>query len=206
MARGGSSNGDSAVARASRAGRTRLRSVATGVACSRALNPATGAGLRPRTFTVSLYRSPTENERPALVVPRELERYAPRGHLHEGGGEEHHAATDCERAPSCRCGGCAGRGWGEWGKPTIVLRGKKATIVGSGLINGRSGDDVIVGSAGDDVINAGGGNDRVCAKVQARRRCATTSNAARVGSSSPPRRHGGMPSVNRLGHRQGVNA
>ncbi len=40
--------------------------------------------------------------------------------------------------------------------------GKKATIVGSGLINGTSGDDVIVGSAVADVINAGDGNDRVC--------------------------------------------
>jgi hypothetical protein len=31
--------------------------------------------------------------------------------------------------------------------------GKKATIVGSGLINGTQGDDVIVGSATDDEID-----------------------------------------------------
>src|SRR6476469_11011936 len=37
-----------------------------------------------------------------------------------------------------------------------------ATIVGSGVINGTSGDDVIVASAGNDVVNAGDGNDIVC--------------------------------------------
>src|ERR1700749_2531396 len=37
-----------------------------------------------------------------------------------------------------------------------------ATIVGSGVINGTSGDDVIVASDGNDVINAGDGNDIVC--------------------------------------------
>jgi Ca2+-binding RTX toxin-like protein len=36
--------------------------------------------------------------------------------------------------------------------------GRAATIVGSGVIVGTSGDDVIVGSAGADVINAGAGN------------------------------------------------
>jgi hypothetical protein len=60
---GGSSNGDSAVAQASRGGRTQLRSVATSVACSGALNPATGAGSRPQTVALSVGRSPTEKER-----------------------------------------------------------------------------------------------------------------------------------------------
>jgi Ca2+-binding RTX toxin-like protein len=46
--------------------------------------------------------------------------------------------------------------------PTPSCFGKHATIVGSGLINGTSGDDVIVGSDGADVVNAGDGNDRVC--------------------------------------------
>src|SRR5262245_19091132 len=46
--------------------------------------------------------------------------------------------------------------------PAPICFGKHATIVGSGLINGTSGDDVIVGSAGADLVNAGDGNDRVC--------------------------------------------
>src|SRR6266508_1947655 len=40
--------------------------VATSVACSGALNPATGAGSRPQTVAMSVCRSPTEKERPPL--------------------------------------------------------------------------------------------------------------------------------------------
>jgi hypothetical protein len=65
MAGDGSSNGNSAVAQASRGGRTRLRSVATSVALLGSLNPATGAGSQPQTVALSVCRSPTEKERPA---------------------------------------------------------------------------------------------------------------------------------------------
>ena len=40
--------------------------------------------------------------------------------------------------------------------------GKKATIRGSGTINGTAGTDVIVGSPADDVIGGQGGNDLIC--------------------------------------------
>jgi Ca2+-binding RTX toxin-like protein len=40
--------------------------------------------------------------------------------------------------------------------------GRPATMMGSGPINGTSGNDVIVGSSGPDTINAGGGHDVVC--------------------------------------------
>src|SRR5918993_5640985 len=48
------------------------------------------------------------------------------------------------------------------GSSTPTCFGRAATMVGSGVIVGTSGDDVIVGSAGDDEISAGAGNDRVC--------------------------------------------
>jgi Ca2+-binding RTX toxin-like protein len=51
---------------------------------------------------------------------------------------------------------------GASGDSTTKCFGKQATIVGSGLITGTSGDDVIVGSAGDDEIDGGDGNDRIC--------------------------------------------
>jgi hypothetical protein len=41
-----------------------FRNVATSVACSGALNPATGAGSRPQTVALSVCRSPTQKERP----------------------------------------------------------------------------------------------------------------------------------------------
>ena len=53
-----------------------FRNVATSVACSGALNPATGAGSRPQIVALSVCRSPTEKERPAQNGP--VERASPR--------------------------------------------------------------------------------------------------------------------------------
>jgi Ca2+-binding RTX toxin-like protein len=51
---------------------------------------------------------------------------------------------------------------GASGNATPKCFGERATIVGSGLIDGTEGVDVIVGSDGPDTINAFGGNDLVC--------------------------------------------
>src|SRR6185503_28936 len=40
--------------------------------------------------------------------------------------------------------------------------GKPATVAGSGIVGGTSGNDVIVGSASDDTIEGKGGNDLIC--------------------------------------------
>jgi Ca2+-binding RTX toxin-like protein len=42
--------------------------------------------------------------------------------------------------------------------------GVRATLLGSGTIQGTSGNDVIVGSSGTDDISGGGGNDRICGR------------------------------------------
>jgi hypothetical protein len=50
-------------------------------------------------------------------------------------------------------------------KPSLMCRGKEATIVASpqgGKTSGTSGDDVIVGLGGPDIIEGLGGNDIIC--------------------------------------------
>jgi hypothetical protein len=44
----------------------------------------------------------------------------------------------------------------------VNCHGATATMVGSGIIDGTSGDDVIVGSSGDDTIDGRGGDDIIC--------------------------------------------
>jgi Ca2+-binding RTX toxin-like protein len=56
-------------------------------------------------------------------------------------------------------GAVAARGFAA---PSAGCLGERATITGSGVINGTEGDDVIVGSSLNDTINAGGGDDLVC--------------------------------------------
>ena len=48
-------------------------------------------------------------------------------------------------------------------RTTPVCKGRPATIVGSGRMNGTAGDDVIVGGEGRDLIDGLGGDDRICA-------------------------------------------
>ncbi|HEX4365121.1 MAG TPA: FG-GAP-like repeat-containing protein [Solirubrobacteraceae bacterium] len=45
---------------------------------------------------------------------------------------------------------------------TAGCNGLAATITGSGIVNGTSGDDVIVTGNGADTINGGNGNDTIC--------------------------------------------
>ena len=46
--------------------------------------------------------------------------------------------------------------------PSAGCLGQRATITGSGIINGTEGDDVIVGSRLNDAINGRGGDDLIC--------------------------------------------
>jgi Ca2+-binding RTX toxin-like protein len=49
-----------------------------------------------------------------------------------------------------------------WAAPADTCFGERATITGSGIIDGTAGSDVIVGSDGGDTIDARSGNDLIC--------------------------------------------
>jgi hypothetical protein len=51
---------------------------------------------------------------------------------------------------------------GDSQAPSVGCLGGRATITGSGIIDGTEGDDVIVGSGVGDTIDGGGGGDLVC--------------------------------------------
>jgi hypothetical protein len=49
-----------------------------------------------------------------------------------------------------------------WAAPAATCFGERATITGSGIIDGTAGSDVIVGSDSSDTIDARSGNDLIC--------------------------------------------
>jgi hypothetical protein len=88
-------------------------------------------------------------------------------------------------AGRCGCGALVAAGAAVptrgFAAPSVGCLGERATITGSGIIDGAEGDDVIVRSSVNDTIDGGGGDDLVCG---------LGGNDARAGGALGARRSG----------------